>query len=47
MLLNFVGRGSPMTPLTSKEHEDFSKLKDSAALDDKARAKAERLETLR
>ena len=47
MLLHFVGKGSPMTPLTPKENEDFSKMKDGAMMDDKARAKAERLEALR
>jgi hypothetical protein len=47
MLLHFVGKGSPLTPLTSKEQEDFTKLKEVAMLDDKAKAKAERRENLR
>ena len=47
MLLHFIGKGSPITPLTAKENEEFSKMKDAAIMDDKARAKAERLEALR
>ena len=47
MLLHFVGKGSPISPLTANDIENFSKLKDAALMDDKARAKAERLETLR
>ena len=49
MLLNFVGRGSPISPLTSYEDQDFHKkmLEGGPAMDEKARAKAERLETLR
>ncbi len=47
MLMHFIGKGSPITPLTTKENEDFSKMKDGIVMDDKARAKAERLEALR
>ena len=48
MLLNFVGRGSPISPLTYSEDVDFKKkMQEGVAMDEKARAKAERLETMR
>ena len=47
MLLQFVAKNSPMTPLTSKEQEDFSKMKENAMMDDKLKAKIEKREHLR
>ena len=48
MLLRFVGKGSPFTPLTAKEKENFEMMAENATVDDeKAKKKAEKMENLR
>ena len=46
MLLHFVGKGSPITPLTPAEIVNFTKMLTSEEAE-KAKKKAERLEALR